>query len=536
MRTFSLIILIAYSICDNVSYSQFGDLQIKSRFDEVYNEMYGPIYNIGVTNNDINAQGYYTWDKVQLYLDENVESTLGSSRSGSLNALLRMYEATCDVKYLYEFMEQSTIIMNARADRKSPLQSTLPYWFKNSIYCHGRILMATTHFVHLVKSSSTLNSRIIPTAHRSNFANKATFGEYADWLNNLNRETMDFLLTKLWRSNTDECMCKIDFITDNCNLGNHKNSIYELNKQAPFGCALIYLYLVNTNELSYGSKAVEMARAYLTSSGGILSYHSPYNSYYWYHYGWQRQENGNLPFRTESYIEDVGHGGWDILFPYLYNKYESSFYQTIIGGHYFEYYQMVRFKNAFSKSILSNTQNPAGQYYGCNIAGTFAGVDCNVESDIKLWTRLSKFDDVVGGQGVSIYSFMMNHYQTVTKIATVNDANFGGLKMLGLADMAYANYEKEKLGCFYDGPPIIFPPIRNNNAIISPNPADNSFGIESSEEIDFIVVQDFTGKLIYKSKKSENYKIDDLVNGAYIVRIVFTDGSSETLKLNIRKN
>src|SRR5687768_5153048 len=92
----------------STSFGQYQNLAVQPRFDTVYTKLYGPIYNIGTTSNNINDQGQLTWVKSELYhqvfpgmytqLSLNSQNALGSTRSGSLEALLRMYEATCEMK------------------------------------------------------------------------------------------------------------------------------------------------------------------------------------------------------------------------------------------------------------------------------------------------------------------------------------------------------------------------------------------------------------------------------------------------------
>ncbi len=74
-------------ICTVNYFAQFGDLQINLRFDNVYSEIYGQIYNINSNNNNIFDQGQLTWDKSKegagcLTLDKKLILTKeGHSRS-----------------------------------------------------------------------------------------------------------------------------------------------------------------------------------------------------------------------------------------------------------------------------------------------------------------------------------------------------------------------------------------------------------------------------------------------------------------------
>jgi hypothetical protein len=532
-------------------FSFFGYSQnynINLRFDAVYTALYGPIYNVISGSNNINAQGTLTWDKTKLY--EQVggvytsaslasQSDLGSVRSGALEALLRMYEITCDQKYLYEFMEQATHIINMRADKVSPQQSASPYLFVNTVQFHGRILHPLAHFVHLIRSKN-LGSVIIPLVHRVNFNNKATFGEYSDALNSQNREMMDHLVTQFWRSG-DECMCKPAWISEtgsNCITKTGDNAIMEMNFQAPFGNALIYLYLANTNEVSYGSKVVQMARAYLGTHGTVLIASALNNSYSWYHSGWQKGPSGGL---RNSFVEDIGHGAFDIQFPILYNKYYSSFTGTITNGQYFEDYQMVRFRNAFTKKIY---QQPAttlcvgtNSSFACNLDGncidnSSPNTPVSYQMNAKAWTGLYKFDYVSGAQsGLGVYDIMMDYYQKVESCLPINDGNYGGVSIVNLADLAVANYDRANVLCSVSQP-------RSKISIhVSPNPGKDIMEISFDDEdrkITQIQVYDLAGSKIFEDVNTELVNTSKLKEGVYILYVIFDNGSQSTEKIIVR--
>ena len=536
-----------------LGYSQsFGNLNINQRFDVVYNQLYGPIYNINSSTNNTSAQGMLTWDKTKLYEQVNGSYTsasiasqdaLGSTRSGSLEALLRMYEITCDQKYLWEFMEQATQIINCRADKVVPQQSGSPYLFVNKVPWHGRILFPLAHFVHLVRSRN-LGSTIIPVSHRVNFNNKTTIGEFSDFVNVQNREMMDFLLTQFWRTG-DECMCKPASISEQpttCKTKTGSNAIMELNFQAPFGSALLYMYLANTNEVSYGVKVVEMARAYLFSHGTVLNVDGQ-NAYWWYHSGWQKTpgSGSNWSLRNEFY-EDIGHGAWDIMFPILYNKYYSSFYGPITGGQYFEDYQLVRFRNTFTKKIYWQPAiNPCADMnaFYCNVVSSCSGnyppnTYSGYQMNAKNWTGFYKYDNVTGAQtGPSVYSIMMNYYITVESCLPITEANYGGVCIVGLADLAVANYDKENILCQINvGGPKSTIPIQ-----VSPNPSKDHFNISfdnDERKISMVKVVDLSGKIVLNEKNTWKITVTGLKEGIYILNVTFDDGSETTEKIIIK--
>jgi hypothetical protein len=538
-------------ICTVNYFAQFGDLQINLRFDNVYSEIYGQIYNINSNNNNIFDQGQLTWDKSKLYEQGTYElgysqasietqNRIGSERSSSLEALLRMYESTCDMKYIWEFMEQSSQIISCRADKVSPQQSSAPYLFTVRVPWHGRILFPLAHFVYLVQNKN-LSSISIPVNHRSNFLNKQTIGQFSNYVNTQNREMMDSLLTKYWRNN-DECMCKPKSISEpsSCKTKIGPDAISDLNFQAPYGCALIYMYLANTNEISYGVKVVEMARAYLFSNGTVLTPYTigGYTSYGWSHTGWQKNKKGQL---RNEYFEDIAHGAHDIIFPILYNKFYYNFYPYVTGGQYFEDYQLVRFRNTFIRNIsnsISSTCSNLQQSFNCNVVGTCFGhygsqSYLSYQMNAKNWMGLYVYDNVPGAiPGNSIYSILMNYYITTENCIPINQNNYSGISIIGLADMVVANREKEGLGCIQIGIPNNPSSKPESSSSIFPNPSKESISVSSNFEIKLISIYDLEGKLILSVNNNyNNILVSHLKEGVYIVNIQYLNGENEIKKL-----
>lgn len=548
----------------STSFGQYQNLAVQPRFDQVYTQLYGPIYNIASTSNDINAQGDLQWNKANLYQQGWVnvggfqvwtytqasidsQNALGSTRSGSLEALLRMYEATCEMKYIWEFMEQATHIINCRADKVTPKQSDSAYLFVNQPAWHGRILQPLAHFVYLVNSKN-LGGIAIPVAHRPNFNNKTTIGEFSSAVNTQNKEMMNFLLGRLWRGN-DECMCKPVNITQACGNGSFdtgsSKSISELNFQAPYGCALIYMYLANPNEIyTYAVKVVEMARAYLVTRNGILLSEGPYNSWWWYHDGWQQiKVNGVWVDRNYS-VEDIAHAAFDIDFPLLYNKFYNNFYPAITGGQYFVDSDMVRFRNRFTKFIykpgVSSTCSSIQQTFSCNVFGNcyghYGSTDyADYTMNAKNWTGFYKFDNTPGATwGPGVYQIIMDHFINVESCLDITGANYGGAGITGLADIVVANYHKENRGpCNQIG-------VEPKSASAGPdfawvNPVSTHFTIPASLEAKNVQVFDMKGAPQNVPVEGENYQTAHLPDGNYIV-VMEINGATIRKRLVVMNN
>lgn len=551
--------LCAMAFLSFTGFSQYGDLHIETKFDDVYDELYGPIYNIAWSNTHANNSpadmGSLEWDATEIHTNSTqipallasmeAQNDLGSTRSGSLEGLLRMYEATCNMKYLWEFMEQATQIYNARADRMG--YSTHPYTFFNQVPWHGRILYPMAHFVHLVKTNSTLNAQTIPAAHQSNFKNNTTMGSFANMINADNIQIMDYLLiTKgFWKSD-EECICKVSSVGQPCTdiqeNGERKN-IAELNFQAPFGCALIYMYLANPARTDYGVKAVHMARAYLVTGNGILGYNASANAYTWYHDGWQKVRH--KIYMVPPYIwsawefdkefkEDAAHGCWDIYFPLLYNKYYSSITGTITGNQYFEDYQLVRFKNTFSELIYE-----PGYPFNCNVMGNCAGPmsgvtqESDVQMNMKCWIDFYKYDFVANSGSHKVYDILMTHYINHEAGYDIDDAHYGGVNMIGLAGLCQANRQKENILCSWTPPRTLLK--LPNSFTLSPNPSTEKVMVISDETFNKVVVSDLMGKQLLVSENTDRFDSSILENGSYIVVVYFKDGTMATETLVVNK-
>ncbi len=513
------------------SFGQYGDLGIRQKFDQVYQDIY--------------LSSQFSWTANGLYYGtesstESNQNNLGSYRAQSLDALLVMYEATCDTTYLMEFMRLTTEIMNARADKVSPQFSSSPYWFKDKVVWHGRILMPLSKYVYLTSSQwqSLWNVSIDPNV----YGGKSTIGEFSNWVNQNNIEVMDFLLGRYWNSST-KCMCKPSesepgpTISQPCN-----NTVSELNFQTPFGCALIYMYLKNSSRTDYGVKAVNMAQAHLISNGGIYTYNSYHKAYTWMHNGWK--ESG-------GYKEDIAHGGTDILFPILYNKFRDRF-SSITSGMYFEDYQMVRLKNTFSRLVYNygfhsniNYYHDINKAFNANVdssnTGQYPGENNqNIQTNLQLnsitWVDLYKFDNTSGSYGYNVYDILMNFYDY--KVKNLASSNFWGIKIKGLADLVAANYSSENInsGCYTKSSSLNNDDLNIKEEdlpkIIYHSDLKNlSFSTNQENEKSKMTVYSSSGRLVANLDNSDqSIDMNKFSAGIYIVNLI-TENKIETKKI-----
>ncbi len=485
-----LLFFLAVTSYPLIAQTQYGDLKINEKFDEVYEDYYElewakwNAYDMHLNENFISpGQTYSKWQ----------QHLLGSTLSGSLDALLVMYEATCDKKYLYEFMRKATLVQHARADKFPGTPLPDPYWFKDVVPWHGRVLTAMTHFVVMVEEKSIAHLNL-PPVHPSNpneFNGFTTVGEFAEWINTSNQQVLDFLMLHFWRGTGNECMCKPHECPDtraeiqrSCQLGqcdsHTEKEIMEVNLQAPFGTSLLYAYLANRDRTDYGVKVVRMARAYLIDYGGIFDSVQGSNAYVWYHNGWQLERDNRWAewkHKTDQGIEKMWYaGGLDLEFPVLYNKYYSDITGVITNNQYFEDYQMVRFKNTFSRLIyrwydtpISATYNN-GDTFNENVGGPPGNNLAPAQRAAKNWIPLCKFDNTPGSMGDGVYEILMEFYINKEINFPADNDHYGGVHIRGLAQMCAANIEREGIittNCRAVTDPTATP----EKVLVLPNPA-----------------------------------------------------------------
>lgn len=66
---------------------------------------------------------------------------------------------------------------------------------------------------------------------------------------------------------------------------------------------------------------------------------------------------------------------------------------------------------------------------------------------------------------------------------------------------------------------------------LAPNPANETFSIQSQKEIQSIKIYDMSGKHVMSAKATANYNISNLPQGVYFVEVLRVDGQSSLEKL-----
>lgn len=430
------------------SFSQTQNLQLKERFDEVY----------------INARNYWNYNPTLMHLGTNEEINanqcqLGSSFAVALDGLLIMYETTKEFSYLEEFMFQAQKINKSRADKITPKFTEDKYWCNSTrIYMNGRILWPLAHFVYLIQSDSLLSKIKIDSA---TFENKKTLGEFSDFINQNNREVMDFFMERYWIKG--ECMFKPADISD-IYIPKRRPQIMELNMQSGFGCALIYMYLGNLDRTDYRDKAIEMADKFQNgkrknkkgreTKKTILEFDSALNAYVWPHNGWRSY--------SEKYNEDIGHAAFDVTFALLFNRHKNTFTKNSL----FDNNELIRFHNTFTKLIAKDYQttrgftytvngNYVGYYYGDNLTEPSPNDREAYNKNAKNWVELCEFDNIQDPITNNVYSLIMSYYNEVEQYRKIGEENYRpeGIDIRGAANMV--KYQWKRSGISYQPKPFI---------------------------------------------------------------------------------
>ena len=403
----------------------------------------------------------------------------GNSESWRLLSFLNLYEATNDKAYLIKFINLTIKIQNARQDKLHPNNSAYPpKWTldtdndcgknNNGIECtyfNSLLIYPMAKFVNMVIQNPGLYNTNLPLSIVLEEQMQPTstilgYGDFALWLGARVEETILYMNIGYW---------------DNAygikKTGKNNDDLpADINMQAPYGCALLYMGLTNTN-FGYGNnRATFLYQAQIIAShikGNIninscnASYHFPLlrtmannnNSYFWYHRGWRlEKENCFLAPDKPSVVkyielvEDVSHGAMDLWF--VKACYEVQLAPCNTCTPYFTSTEMERFRNTFTKNIYYT--NATGGHFHNTVNGLdngFAGGEdcvpyCPTDfywKEVTNWMPLYQFD---GNSLPNVYDVLLQH--TIGVISPTNtNPIVGGQGFLGLSEVIKAQWDKE---------------------------------------------------------------------------------------------
>jgi hypothetical protein len=449
----------------------------------------------------VNAQNVFPvkehYDKIYttIYSPSSVDysncSSTGNGLSWVLSSLIRMYETTGDKAYLIKFINHCIEIQNNRWD---VLQSGEdPIWVRKTDYganCDGNgdsepayfnslLIYPMAEFVNIIINdpNQTLYNTNLPIQLINNLPSSPSilgYGDFANWLGKKVEETIIYMNNNYWN---DSFGIKNHYSDGQNGTGNIGTV---MNFNSPYGSALLYMGLANTN-FGYGNNRAEyLYKAQIIAAfykGDVYIddkcckgsdcdiYNMPVlrlmengnNSYFWFHAGWHLVLDDCFPHFKQpnlksykEFVEDISHGAMDLWF--VRACYESQLAPCNTCTPYFTYSEMERFRNTLTKNIYYTDIN--GGHFHNTVNGTssvFAGgnsdgFDCNPNCPTDLmygevldWMPVYKFD---GNSYPNAYDVILNHTTGLLSNSTTENLT-GSQSFLGLSEVAKAQWDKE---------------------------------------------------------------------------------------------
>lgn len=315
-----LFIAIIMAFGESFVYSQnFSTLSVKEKYDDVF---------IGVYNFPPSVLGIG-----DLSTTDNVYN-LGQ-HGGVMESMLVMYEITGDKAYLYKFINWTDSLFALRGHSNSFLDLALCV-SSSCLHFNARLLWPMAHFVYLIKVKKQSELYNWPMNHPPDLITNnsfSTFGAYAEWLYDRVEERLD------WFLGINPSSSAVLWIDENRGFRHELSSQHisnglgaaVMNFQAPWGMAMIYMYLSKPNtDLNhrddYGVKAIQLARLYFnvtynkcgdfssqTVTDPVLRYNSENNSYWWYHDGWTLEDGVFVGGPKTIFDGNVGIGTTQLI-------------------------------------------------------------------------------------------------------------------------------------------------------------------------------------------------------------------------------
>ncbi len=390
----------------------------------------------------------------------NDAKTFGDGLSKVLEGYIIMYKTTKDKAYLYKFIIQSICVMENRHDFVG-INSDPRWSWEPLMYEDGYIIASMSHFVYLIKKEEPelINLKLYPFPKIINNEfgiTFTTFGQFANWLDNKVKETLDWYVSEgYWKNSwgfqqyTDARRAAI------------------LNQQAGFAITLLFLGISNSNS-NYLEKAYKIAglikgNVHFYDECKNKFYASPVlqlgsnNSYWWYDNGWSIPTRDcwkfiplppyviylwNIPNYDgyTSYIEDLSHGAIDSWLFYYYFLYLPNSPLTEND--------MIRFHNTFTQNI-----NKDG-YLHTGVDGSFnTALEGREDYNYHKINLLKKccsiafmpfyrWDNCSNAYG-SVYDETMNYFLTYFNSYDIIPPYYYGQANLSHAFVVQAQWDKE---------------------------------------------------------------------------------------------
>lgn len=407
---------------------------------------------------------FNTYNLCKIHPDKDW-STFGDGVSKILEGYIDMYMSTKDKAYLYKFVHQSLCVIENRNDINPESSTKTPKWSEtpNTIYGDGYIIGTMSRFVHLIKvlEPALMDlplyqfDQIKPELYQINTCNCnfsgitfKNFGEYAEWLEQKDRETLDFFINNGgWSYEKGILQPEGEVV---------------INMQTGFARCLLFTglssgnkeYLRMADTLASLHKSMVVFNDLCTKnrySASVFRYNAAKNSYWWYHAGWRvtkRECARSLLFKVPNYntftqfVEDISHGAVVLLFPYDYYKYRP--------GKFFSEKDMIRFKNTFKNNIYDNGKYNMG-VDGSN-GTTYPEVRYNAEQLKGIretcslgYANWSDFDIKKDSSELDVFEIIIKDYSKLFLNQQTLSKEYGGQINMGHAQITARQWQREKV-------------------------------------------------------------------------------------------
>lgn len=555
-------LLIALLIPDIVSAQ--NTFPIKEHYDKLYSSVYAPAN-----------------------FDYNYCYATGNSLSWTLSGLLRMYETTGDKAYLVKFINHCIQLQKIRKD-ESGTEAVAAWVGKNDNSCYENnengstepayfnslLIYPMAEFVNMVinepghtlynsnlpiQPNTTQNIVDISTLNSMNPGFQVLgYGDFANWLGKRVEETMMYMNNSYWNNSFG---IKGHFSDGSAIHGT------AMNMNSPYGCALLYMGLANTNfgfgnnRANYLYKAQFIASYYKGNmdiedhcSGlpcNSLSYSFPVlrtmanNSFFWYHAGWSfstRNCSGScFPYTDQpdynnyvNNIEDLSHGAMDLWFAKA--CYEAQLAPDNLSPPYFDEIDMERFRNTFTKNVYFT--NGTGTHFHNCVNGSdnqFTGNSCSPSCPSDLfygealaWMPMYNYD---GNSLPNVYDILMQHTTgLISPTSPPSVQNLTGAQSFqGLSEVVKAQWDKECINLTLYNRDVVYNQdfIVKNKLMIAPEQVDDFHQLNGNSFADPITTNN---TFLVESGKTVNMVAGESIQ--FLSGFVATTGSNFRASIN----
>ncbi len=421
-----------------------ADLQLQDDLTGVIITNNGSIYDEGYTNN----------------FEKNATADLTDGAGALMKAYLNMYRATKDKFYLYKFIVQSKNVQDRRDDEvgvnadidqvngtvysgktittfrpNKPTWSSVPTanigapWLQ-TIYNEGKITYPMADFIYLVKvEEPSLKMELLPTmpyTDGSNQLNLTDFEDYADWLYNRIKASIEYYDTA---SNIPNVAAVTPWVPNEGGymIHNTTTTLHDWNQQGALAKTMVVLYemIVQSGDFSQDATYyLDKVRIIAEPFKDELDVNVVND-----HYAWDYRESVDYP-------EDISHASLEVEFAYLCHKFgvlDQSFNEL------FDALDIDRLIRSLTESAYQSPLNVNNAVDGSNKIYDDENAGPNeMLMEVGAWCFLSQTTTVHGGTdyiGTDIYNIAAEIYwdQYIKYWDIQSATSIGAVELLSLS-------------------------------------------------------------------------------------------------------